>query len=415
MDTNDLIRLILLGMAVLFSAFFAGAEAAFLSVQRGKLAALVVAKVKGAERVQRIAGRPEKLLPTVLTGNNLVNVAAAALGTALATSYLSPNWALGASVGGVTVLLLLFGEILPKTIAAKNAEGLAVLLVRPLQVAQVLFFPAVWVLERFSSMIEWLFGLSGARLVTEEEIRALIDVAKTEGVVEKAEADMLEKVVRFGERQVREVMTPRTEIVWLERGATLQGFLSIYARRTHTRFPVFDGDRENVVGILSVKDLLEEVAQGKIQPDDSVTNSLRPVHFVPEAKPVDKLFDEFRERGQQMAITVNEHGGVAGLVTLKQLLEVIVGSVGEEGEPVEEEFMAIGEGQFDVSASMSIPEANEKLGMKLPEGDYQTLAGFILERLSHIPREGEAISYGNIRLEVKEMCGVKIQRVKVRL
>ena len=186
METSDLIRLILLGMAVLFSAFFAGAEAAFLSVQRGKLAALVADRVKGAERVERIAGRPEKLLPTVLTGNNLVNVAAAALGTALATSYLSPNWAVGASIGGVTVVLLLFGEILPKTIAAKNAEGLAILLVRPLQVAQVLFFPAVWVLERFSSMVEWLFGLSGARLVTEEEIRALIDVAETEGVVEKA-------------------------------------------------------------------------------------------------------------------------------------------------------------------------------------------------------------------------------------
>jgi CBS domain containing-hemolysin-like protein len=384
-------------------------------VQRGKLAALVADRVKGAERVERIAGRPEKLLPTVLTGNNLVNVAAATLGTTLATSYLSPNWAVGASIGGVTVLLLLFGEILPKTIAAKNAEGLAILLVRPLQVAQVLFFPAVWVLERFSSMVEWLFGLSGARLVTEEEIRALIDVAETEGVVEKAEADMLEKVFHFGDRQVREVMTPRTEIVWLERGATLQGFLSIYARRTHTRFPVFEGDRENVVGILSVKDLLEEVALGKIQPDDSVTNALRPVHFVPEAKPVDELFDELRERGQQMAITVNEHGGVAGLVTLNQLLEVIVGPVGEEGEPVEEDFLAIGEGQFDVSASMPILEANEKLGMKLPEGDYHTIAGFILKQLSHIPQEGEAFRHGNMRLEVKEMRGVKIQRVEVRL
>ena len=415
MDTGDIIRLVLLGVAVLLSAFFAAAEAAFLSVQRGRLAALISDKVKGAETVERIASHPEKLLPTVLTGNNLVNVAAAALGMALATSYLSPNWAVGASIGGVTVLLLLFGEILPKTIAAKNAEGLALALVRPLLAAQVLFFPIVWVLEKYSNMVARFFGLSGTRLVTEEEIRALIDVAETEGVVEKGEAEMLERVFHFGDRQVREVMTPRTDIVWLEMGIALRDFLSIYARTTHTRFPVFEGDRENVVGILSIKDLLEEVAQGNIQPDDTVTTALRPVHFVPEAKPVDQLFDELRQTGQQMAITVNEHGGVAGLVTLKQLLEVIVGPVGEEGEPVEEEFVAIGEGRFDVSAGMSILEANEKLGMNLPEGDYQTLAGFILEHLSHIPQEGEAFRYGNMRIEVKEMWGVKIQRVEVQL
>ena len=402
-------------LAVLLSAFFAGSEAAFLSVQRGRIAALVLDRVKGAERVERLASRPEKLLPTVLTGNNLVNVAAAALGTTLAGSYLSPNWAVGASVGGVTVLLLLFGEVLPKMIAAKNAEGVALMLVRPLQAAQLLFFPMVWVLEMYSRMVERFFGLSGSRLVSEREIRALIDVAETEGAVEKGEAELLEKVFRFGDHRVGDVMTPRTEIIWVEVNTTLQDFLAIYARTTHTRFPVFDGDRENIVGILSVKDLLEAMAQGTIQPQNSVTTALRPAHFVPETKPVDELFDELRELGQQMAITVNEHGGVAGLVTLKQLLEVIVGSVGEEGEPVEEEFVAVGEGQFDVSAAMPILEANENLGINLPEGNYQTLAGFVLERLGHIPQEGESFRYGEMRLEVKEMRAVKIHRVEVRI
>ena len=181
MDTSDVIRLVLLGLTVLLSAFFAGSEAAFLSVQRSRLAALILDKVKGAERVEKLASNPEKLLPTVLTGNNLVNVAAAALGTTLAGSYLSPNWAVGVSVGAVTVLLLLFGEILPKVIATKNAEGLALILVRPLQAAQILFFPIVWVLEIYSRMVGRIFGLSGSRLVSEREIRALIDVAEIEG------------------------------------------------------------------------------------------------------------------------------------------------------------------------------------------------------------------------------------------
>ena len=415
MDTSDVIRLVLLGLAVLLSAFFAASEAAFLSVQRSRLAALVLDRVKGAERVERISSRPEKLLPTVLTGNNLVNVAAAALGTTLAGSYLSPNWAVGASVGGVTVLLLLFGEILPKMIAAKNAEGVALMMVRPLQAAQLLFFPVGWVLEMYSRMIERFFGLSGRRLVTEREIRALIDVAETEGVMEKSEAGMLERVFHFGDRRVGDVMTPRTDTIWVKVNTTLQDFLAIYSRATHTRFPVFDGDRENIVGILSVKDLLEVLAQGTIQPHNSVTTALRPAHFVPEAKPVDELFDELRQLGQQMAIVVNEHGGVAGLVTLKQLLEVIVGPVGEEGAPVEEEFVAIDEGRFDVSAAMSILEANENLGINLPEGNYQTLAGFVLEQLGHIPQEGESFRYREISLEVKSIWGVKIHRVEVRV
>ena len=415
MDTSDVIRLVLLGLAVLLSAFFAGSEAAFLSVQRSRLAALILDKVKGAERVEKLASNPEKLLPTVLTGNNLVNVAAAALGTTLAGSYLSPNWAVGVSVGAVTVLLLLFGEILPKVIATKNAEGLALILVRPLQAAQILFFPIVWVLEIYSRMVERVFGLSGSRLVSEREIRALIDVAEIEGGVEKGEAALLEKVFHFGDLRVGDVMTPRTEIIFVELSATLQDFLPIYARTTYTRFPVFDGDRENIVGILSVKDLLEAVAQGTIQLHDSVATALRPAHFVPETKPVDELFDELREVGQHIAITVNEHGGVAGVVTLMQLLEVIVGPVGEEGEPIEEEFVAVGQSQFDVLAAMSILEANENLDIDLPEGDYQTLAGFVLEQLGHIPQEGESFRYGEIELEVKEMQAVKVHRVEVRI
>ena len=415
MDTSDVSRLVLLGLTVLLSAFFAGSEAAFLSVQRSRLAALILDKVKGAERVEKLASNPEKLLPTVLTGNNLVNVAAAALGTTLAGSYLSPNWAVGVSVGAVTVLLLLFGEILPKVIATKNAEGLALILVRPLQAAQILFFPIVWVLEIYSRMVGRIFGLSGSRLVSEREIRALIDVAEIEGGVEKGEAALLEKVFHFGDLRVGDVMTPRTEIIFVELSATLQDFLPIYARTTYTRFPVFDGDRENIVGILSVKDLLEAVAQGTIQLHDSVATALRPAHFVPETKPVDELFDELREVGQHMAITVNEHGGVAGVVTLMQLLEVIVGPVGEEGEPIEEEFVAVGQSQFDVLAAMAILEANENLDIDLPEGDYQTLAGFVLEQLGHIPQEGESFRYGEIELEVKEMQAVKVHRVEVRI
>ena len=413
MDASEIVRLLLLGLALVISAFFSASEAAFLSVRRSRLASLDSQGVKRAALVARLARRPEKLLPTVLTGNNLVNVAAAALGTTLAASYLTPNWAVVASTAGVTVLLLLFAEVLPKTMATKRAESFAMLAVRPLQAAEILFFPAVWVLERFSRLVAHLLKASGPVPLTEADVRSLIGIAETEGVVEKSEAQMLEKVFHFGDRQVQEIMTPRTEIVWVEQGMTLQDFLAQYILETHTRFPVFQGDMENVVGVLSVKDLLQAMAQEGLQPDSSVTDVLRPAHVVPETKLIGQLFSELRQDGQQMAIVVDEYSGVAGLVTLKRLLEVIVGPVGEEGEPAEEEFAAIGENTYDVDAGMAVQEANEELGLGLPEGNYQTLAGFILDRLGYIPEEGEELRYKNLCLEITEMKRVKIERLLI--
>ena len=194
----------------------------------------------------------------------------------------------------------------------------------------------------------------------------------------------------------------------------MEEFLKIYSQETHTRFPVFDGDMENVIGNLSVKDLLQTMAQDGLQPGDGVADLRRPAYFVPETKLVGELFSELRAAGQQMAIVIDQYGGVAGLVTLKRLLEVIVGPVGEEGEPAQEEFSAIGENTYDVDAGMGIHEANEEMGLGLSEGSYQTLAGFILERLGHIPHEGEYLNYGNLGLVVTEMKRVQIERVQIR-
>jgi putative hemolysin len=362
-----------------------------------------------------MAQHPERLLPTVLLGNNLVNTAAAALGTAIAISILKdPDRGVIASTIGVTLLLLILGETVPKTIGARHAERLAFLSVRPLEWVEWGLFPLARGLQWISRGVARLLGGDTRSPVTEEEIRVLISVGKEAGAVERAEAEMLEKVFHFGDRQVREVMTPRTEIVWVAKDTTLQEFLGLYAEHAHTRFPVFEGSVDNVIGIISVKDVVRALAQGDLKSGDSVTRILRPVTFVPETKTVGRLFSELRRLGQQMAIVVDEFGGVAGLVTLKQLVEVIVGPVGEEGLPAEEEFEALGEDTYRLDGGMSIQDVNEKLGLDLPEGDYQTLAGFILEQLGHIPREGEHFHYRDLTLAIKEMKGLKIEKVEVR-
>ena len=341
MDEGDLIRLGLLLVAVLFSAFFSGSEAAFLSLDRGRVAQLQRSGGKRAERVARLATQPEKLFPTVLTGNNLANTGAAALGTTLAASFLSTNNAVIASTVVVTIVLLVFAETIPKTIAAKSSSRFAMVTVAPLQLVEWLLYPAVWLLERLTGAVGRLFGVSGAAFVAEEEIRALIEAGRQAGAVEPTEAQMLEQVFRFGDSQLRETMTPRTEIVWIEKGASQREFLSTYREHSHTRFPVYEDSVENVLGTISVKDVVRAMASEELGPEDDVTQLLRQAHFVPETKLVGELFQELRGSGYQMVMAVDEFGGIAGLVTLKQMLEEIVGRVGEEGREEEQEFQAI--------------------------------------------------------------------------
>ena len=416
MEMTDIWKLVLLFACLLLSAFFSGSETAFVALSRVRLMHLVNTGRPGARRVSRLIERPERLLATVLLSNNLVNTAAAALATALAISVIdNTNVALLVATVSTTIGLLVFGETLPKTIAWSRAEAVAFAVSRPLGVVGWISSPVTRVLQLFTLFVGRKLGVDAVQsLVTEEDIRTMISVGAQAGAVEPSEAELLEKVFHFGDRQVQEIMTPRPEILWVEKGTTVEGFLDIYNQQTHTRFPVYEEDMENVIGILSVKDMLQAMAQKKMVSESSATEVLRPAYFVPETKLVGQLFAELREGGQQMAIVIDQFGSVAGLVTLKSLLEVIVGPVGEEGEPAREEFYAVGENVYEVDAGMGIQEANDELGLDLPEGDYQTLAGFILDRLGHIPDEGEHVYHKTLSFEVTDMNRVKIERVRIR-
>ena len=363
----------------------------------------------------KLVQRPEKLLATVLLSNNLVNTAAAAVATALAISLVdNTNIAVLIATAATTILVLIIGEIIPKTVAWRRAETVSFAVARPLTILGTALWPVTQLLQLISNSFNKALGITDVRQhLTEEEIRSVIAAGALAGAVEPTEAAMMEKVLRLGDRQVREIMTPRTEIVWIEKNTTLKDFLDIYARETHTRFPVFEDDLENVVGVLYVKDILQNMADKTIQLDSPITGVLRPAYFVPETKLAGQLFSELRQERMQMAMIVDQHGGVAGLVTLKQLTEVIVGPIGEEGEPAQEEFATIGENIYEVDAGIAISEANEDLGLEIPEGDYQTLAGFVLERLGHIPREGEVLYYLDMRLEVTKMRRLRIEQVRV--
>ena len=398
MESADLGRSILLVICLALSAFFSSSETAFIALPRARLIHLVSIGRAKAALVQRMIGRPERLLATVLLSNNLVNTAAAALGTAIALNLIEDDsLAVLTSTVVVTLLLLIFSETLPKTVAWNRSETLAFAYARPLSVVEFILSPAIRVLQLITNAFTRLLGITNSTAeVSEAEIRSLIEAGAQTGAVERTEAALLDKVFRFGDQQVREIMTPRTEIVWLEQGTTLERFLSLYLQHSHTRFPVYAGNMENVVGVLSNKDVLVALGQGQMELQDSVTALLRPAYFVPETKPVADTFSEMQEGAYGLVLTVDEFGGIAGLLTLKQMLEVIVGQVDEEDGGLQGDYSVLDESTFLINAGMTIIQANERLNLSLPQGEYQTVAGFILDRLGYIPEVGEIVEYGNL-------------------
>ena len=408
---------LLLGFLVL-SAFFSSSEAAFLSLQRTRIAHLLSEGVPGARRVADMLNEPERLLSTILLGNNLVNVAFSAVITVVVVNRVGQeNEGLGVVIATIlgTVTLLLLGETIPKTIAFRNSERIAFLYSYPLKWGEFLLLPFVLVLQWITKMLSRRVGGSqdDQRSITEGEFRALIDIGVGEGEFEQDEAERLKGVFRFGDRQVRDVMTPRTEIVFVQRGSTVKEFLTTYAEHSHTRFPVYWDTTDNVVGVLSLKDILRSLAVNGLKDEDSVTNVIRDVHFVPETKRIAEVFDELRKSGNQMAIAVDEFGGVAGLVTLKQLIEDVMGRVGEEGVGTEEEMTLVGRDTYEVDGGMSIDEARDRLELDIEEGDFETVAGWALERLGHIPAAGETFEADGFTVAIIEMDNLKIETLRL--
>jgi putative hemolysin len=415
MSGIETLYLVFLLLCLLLSAFFSSSETAFVSLQKIRIEHLVNTKVRGAKRVAKMVERPEKLLSTILLGNNFVNTAAAALATFLAVSLWGEQWGILIATIVVTIVLLIFCETTPKTIATQHAEKLSLALVGPIEAISWLLTPFVVALSWIASGFSKLFGGMPVprSLVSEEEIRTMISVGHKEGTVEEEEAEMLHKVFEFGNRPVSEVMVPRTEVVWVEKGTKLADLLNLYAQSPLSRFPVYEDNRDNVVGILSVKDILMAQAKGTVSAENVIDDLIRPAYFAPETKRVSELFAEMRDKNYRMTVVVDEFGGTAGIVSLSGLMEEIVGPVGDELAAIQKEYETINEYTFQIEGGMRVEQANEEMGLNLPTGDYETVAGFVLNLLGRIPKQGEQLRYKGLKIVITEMRGMKIEKIVV--
>ncbi len=413
MDSWIIVLLIVICLG--FSAFFSGAETTFFTLQNVRVQHWVARGIPNAKRIARIKEHPDRFLSTVLLGNNLVNTALATLTTMLTIRALGEG---GAAVAAATALatigLVILGEATPKTVAARHAERLAFWLVRSVEMAETVLYPLATLLHKIAAFLSSPLGRGDRKKasVSEEELQTMVQMGEKEGTVQKTQAEIIHKTLGLGDTLASQIMTPRTEIQWLEKGATLADFYTAYGETAHTKFPVYADEPDNVIGILYAKDVLREVAKQSLKDTDDVTRLARPAHLFPENKYADDLFVEMRNQKAQMAILVSEFGSIAGILTLKQIVGAIVGRITEEPEG-EAAIQRIDEKTTEVDGGLRIEEANEHLKLSIPEGDYETLAGFVLDRLGRLPKEGEQIVYSGTRLVVSEMTGVKIERILV--
>jgi len=385
-------------------------------MQKLRLQYLIESGHPSAQRVAKILEQPERFLATVLLGINFFETAVATLGTIITVSLIrDANWAVAVATIVITIVTLVFAELIPKSLAVRHGERLALRYVRALEIISALLYPLVYILNHIGIRFTKLVGESEITrpTISEEEFRTAINIGEAEGVVEGNEAEMLHQVFEFTDRPVSKIMVPRTEIAWVEQGTKLKDFLELYSKRRYSRFPVYKDNTDNVVGILHAKDVLLKLTDESDSKDSVIDDLVRPTYFVPEGKHLGELLAEMRDGGHHAAVVVDEFGGMAGMVTLGQLTEEIVGDIQDELTDQEKDFVVTGDSTFQLDGGFRIEEANEELKLNLPSGDYETVAGFILKHLGRIPKQGEHFKYQDLKFVITEMRGMKIEKVIV--
>jgi len=398
------------------AAFFCSAETAFIGIQKLRLQHLIQSGHPAAKRMAKIIEQPEKFLATVLLGINFFETAVATLGTIIAVSLIrNENWAVAIATIVITIVTLVFAELIPKSLAIRYGERIAPKYVRPLEIISTILYPLVYILNHIGVRFTKLAaeGEIPKPTISEEEFRTAISIGEAEGVVEGNEAEMLHKVFEFTDRPVSKIMVPRTEIAWVEQGTKLSDFLNLYTQGRYSRFPVYKDNTDNVVGMLHAKDVLMKLTDESDSRDSVIDDLMRPPYFVPEGKRLGELLAEMRDGGHHVAVVVDEFGGIAGMVTLGQLTEEIVGDIRDELTGKEKDFIVTGDSTFQLDGGFRIEDANEELGLNLPSGDYETVAGFILSHLGRIPKQGEHFKYQNLKFVITEIRGMKIEKVIV--
>lgn len=419
---------------VALNGFFVAVEFAVVAVRRTRLNQLVSEGNAAARVALRLVQNPDRVIAASQLGITIASLALGWVGEATVAAVIEPpleailgRWSeaaahsLGVTVAFVLVTLthIVLGEQVPKTMAIRYPDGMALSISRPMDAFIRAFRPLIAFLDWATASVLRLLGMepiAGHETVyTLEELKLIVRESQAGGAIEAQQEEMLQRVFRFGDRQVHEAMIPRPDIVGLDKNASIEELLATFSQASHARFPVYEDDLDNIVGIVAIKDVLRALAEDPVQIEASVGSLARAALFVPETAPVGDLFTRMRATHNQMAVVIDEYGGTAGIVTLEELVEEIVGRLSDELVAHEESIVRLEDNSVEVDAQLRVDEVNDQLDLSLPEGEhYETVAGLILFHLQSVPSEGDTLRYRDIELEVTQMKGPKIEKVCIR-
>lgn len=422
MDSSDAWRIIVLLILLVLSAFFSSAETCLTTVNKMRMKSMADDKVKNAGLVLKLIENPTQLLSAILIGNNVVNLTASSLTTSFAIdlsrklgySGLTSAFT-GLGTGILTILVLIFGEIIPKSFATNYSENLALLYAKPVYGITMILRPIAFVMNKLSSGILILLHLDGKKkpLITENELRTIVDVSHEEGVIESEERQIITNVVNFGDSVAKDVMVPKMDVAFVDIESSYNELIECFTEYTFTRMPVYRENRDNIVGIINLKDVFFYQGSKK---EFSVKDLMREPYFTYEYKKTSELFFEMKQDSIPMAIVLDEYGSTSGMLTLEDLLEEIVGEIRDEyDEDEEDEITRINDEDYLLLGVAKLDDINEQLGISIQSEDYDSISGHIINLLDHFPETGETISDEFATYTVLSAENNKLEKVKLHL
>ncbi|MGL4773322.1 MAG: HlyC/CorC family transporter [Clostridium sp.] len=414
MDGSYTVQIILLIVLLILSGFFSMSETALMALSKIRIRHMVEEGVKGAKLVEKLTEDPNKLLGAILIGNNIVNIGASALATSLAVKFFNGSDAgVAVATAIMTVLVLIFGEITPKTIAKQKSEKVSLIVSKPIKLAVFIFKPFIFIFTSISSIFIRLFGAdpnASEPFITEEELKTMVGVSEEEGVLEDVEKEMIFNVFDFADLQVKDVMVQRVDVVAVDVTDSYEDIIKVIKLEQFSRIPVYDQTIDDVVGILNVKDLIMAYEDKE---DFDVTKYMREAFYTFEFKKITELFNEMKKDRNHMAIVLDEYGGTVGIVTMEDLVEEIVGEIEDEYDDESSAIEVVKEDEYIVDGSARLEDISDSIGVIMESEEFDSVGGLVIGALGRIPEQGEEVSIHKVRFVVEEIEKNRIMKVRI--
>ncbi len=410
MDSGQALQILIVIGLLALSAFFSSSETAMMAVNKIRVRNLADAGLSSAQTLMKVLDNQPKMLSAILIGNNIVNISASSLATILVTRAFGDMY-VGVGTGILTLLVLIFGEITPKTSATLYSETMALRFAKPIYMIMQVLTPVIFIVDKLSQGVLRLLHVDPNKkqdAITEDELRTIVEVSHEEGVIESDEKKMIYNVFDFGDSVAKDIMVPRIDMTFIDVNATFSEVIEVFREVKYTRYPVYEETTDNVIGIINIKDLLLTENQKKF----CIRDYLREPLYTYEFKKTAELMVELRKTQNNIAIVLDEYGATAGLITLEDMLEEIVGEIRDEYDEDEEDLIRrIGSREYVVEAAMKLDDLNDQLGLDLESEDYDSIGGFIIGLLDHLPEEGEEVTHKTLRFVVDKVDRNRIDKI----